>query len=326
MTIEPSPAIMRAKRFQFTLSDAYLVLGLIGVAFCVGEHLREDENWWSRPTREAVALIAVGSTCIGAGLGLWRSYVRCLEGATNFGSILWYVAVVWVAVLYVLKSPRSIELLALPITLGLACFGMWQGRRKGRDHAACLGTAALTVAGGWLLIGLAADSLSRRRGCPAYESSAIAACKTYAEAQDIYRRTDWDGDGALEYAASIRGNYSLYEKQSGFGDLTLVDRAFAESEGLPGVAEPKAGYVFKVLTAQGAGAPGGAKSYFDERGNLSLGYALVASPSHYGETGRNTFIINNQGTVYQTDLGEGTAEYYRSITAYDPGPMWVIAE
>ena len=73
----------------------------------------------------------------------------------------------------------------------------------------------------------------------ANESAAIAACKTYAEAQDIYRRTDWDSDGLLEYAQAIKGANSLYERTPGTGDLTLVDKAFANAEGLSKALDPK---------------------------------------------------------------------------------------
>ena len=122
------------------------------------------------------------------------------------------------------------------------------------------------------------------------ESAPISACKTFAEAQDIYRRTDWDGDGVLEYSQSITGANSLYEKNAGTGDVTLVDSAFAHAEGAPGVAQPKAGYVFKILKGQGPNAPGGQKSYLDEKGNMTRGYALVACPASYDGTGRCTFL------------------------------------
>lgn len=260
---------------------------------------------------------------------------------------------------------------------------------------------------------IAIPNLLRSR-MAANESAAIAACMTYAEAQDIYRRTDWDGDGILEYAQAIQGNNSLYEKDEGQGNLTLVDAAFAGAEkrstfkpvedkdlpepkkeeteafsGLlpklssddfqdretatnalqklgPGVvklldkavaeskdvevrqrcktiaegirrelskkngvqttdAAPKAGYYFKVLTGQGKNAPGGVKSYVNN-GNMTLGYALVAWPAKYDGTGRNTFIINNTGTVYQKDLGVDTEKICEAMDAYDPDQGWVVSE
>ncbi|MBI3828559.1 MAG: DUF2950 family protein [Planctomycetes bacterium] len=249
----------------------------------------------------------------------------------------------------------------------------------------------------------------------ANESAAIAACKTFAEAEDIYRRTDWDADGILEYAQTIKGDNSLYEKNAGKGDLTLVDDAFAKAEVLtvlkaledkdlpeakpeeaqafakalpklssddfqerenatadivklgPGVVKllekaaadtkdvevrqrcksiadgirkdlaqkqgatvtqanaPKAGYYFKVLKDQGPHAPGGRKSYV-VNGNMTLGYALVAWPAEYDGTGRNTFIINNTGTVYQKDMGAETQKTCETMTEYDPAEGWVVSE
>ncbi len=73
----------------------------------------------------------------------------------------------------------------------------------------------------------------------ANESAAVAACKTFAEAQDIYRRTDWDKDGILEYAQQIKGNFSLFENKAGDGDIALVDAAFAAAEGSPTQLEDK---------------------------------------------------------------------------------------
>ncbi|MCK6473878.1 MAG: DUF2950 family protein [Planctomycetes bacterium] len=181
-----------------------------------------------------------------------------------------------------------------------------------------------------VIAAIAIPNLLRSR-MVANESAAIAACKTFAEAEDIYRRTDWDGDGVLEYAQSIKGDNSLYEKNAGKGDLTLVDSAFANAEGDPGQTPPKAGYVFKVLKGQGPKAPGGRKSYVvaghgASANSMTLGYALVACPADYDGSGRNTFIINNTGTVYQKDLGPETPDIVKAMTEYDPDETWVVAE
>jgi prepilin-type N-terminal cleavage/methylation domain-containing protein len=172
-----------------------------------------------------------------------------------------------------------------------------------------------------IIAAIAIPNLLRSR-MAANESAAIAACKTFAEAQDIYRRTDWDSDGVLEYSLAISGNNSLYEKDSGSGNLTLVDAAFATAEGQPGVAQPKAGYVFTVLTGQGANAPGGTKTYVTGA-NMTLGYACSATPASYDGTGRNSFQINNTGTVYQKDQGSSVSTH---ITTYNPDTGWVVSE
>ena len=180
----------------------------------------------------------------------------------------------------------------------------------------------------------ACDALMRARmaGKPvgstreaANETAAVAACKAYATAQDIYRRTDWNKDGVLEYAQSLHGNYSLYENKAGDGDVAMIDRSFAQAEGVPGKCTPKAGYCFRVLTKQGADAPGGARNYV-ANGHMSLGYALLAVPAEYGKTGRNTFIISNMGVIYQKDLGPDTTKITTDITEYNPDRSWVISE
>jgi prepilin-type N-terminal cleavage/methylation domain-containing protein len=172
-----------------------------------------------------------------------------------------------------------------------------------------------------IIAAIAIPNLLRSR-MAANESAAIAACKTFAEAQDIYRRTDWDSDGVLEYSLAISGNNSLYEKNSGSGNLTLVDAAFATAEGQPGTAQPKAGYVFTVLTGQGANAPGGTKTYV-VGANMTLGYACGATPASYDGTGRNSFQINNTGTVYQKDQGSSVSTH---LTTYNPDTGWVVSE
>ena len=182
----------------------------------------------------------------------------------------------------------------------------------------------VVTAGVAIVAAIAIPNLLRSR-MAANEAAAFAACRTYCEAQDIYRRTDWDGDGILEYAQALKGNHSLYEKTAGAGDLTLVDAAFARAEGEPGVVPPKAGYVFKVLTGQGPKAPGGRKSYVIN-GNMTLGYALVASPASWDGTARHTFIINNTGTAYQKDLGAETAKMVKEMTEYNPDETWVVTE
>lgn len=183
---------------------------------------------------------------------------------------------------------------------------------------------------------IAIPSLLRSRTA-ANQTSAMAACKAYAEAQEIYRRTDYDSDGVLEYAQSIKGNHSLLEQTAGAGDLALVDRTFGDAEGEPSQAKPKAGYLFKILKAQGADATGGRRSYFTEHPvrpgskggspSMTLGYALIAYPAVYGSTGRDCFIINNNGVIFQADLGPDTHRLVRQMTEFNPTPgVWVPSE
>jgi hypothetical protein len=180
------------------------------------------------------------------------------------------------------------------------------------------------------------------------EFATIETCRAYALAQwDYYMQGDWDHDGVAEYAQrliSTPGKHDgLYWETTEDGTPSplgaLVAQAQAEGYGpkpaVPGAAgkggsdletpaiprAPYHGYYFKILTAQGPHAPGGKYSYLIN-GNMIAGYALVAYPSNYGNSGVMTFIINGQGRVYQKNLGENTEKLAAAMTAYDPDQTW----
>lgn len=185
---------------------------------------------------------------------------------------------------------------------------------------------SLTVAGVAIVAAIAIPNLLRSR-MAANETAAAAGCKAYAEAQEIYHRTDYDKDGVLEYAQSIGGDNSLLETKAGLKDIMMVDPAFAAAEGNPNQAIPKAGYCFKVLKMQGEKAPGGKRSYI-VGGNMTLAYALMAYPAVYDNTGRNTFLISSSGTLWQRDLGPTTHATVSEMTEFNPDSDegWVPAE
>jgi hypothetical protein len=174
------------------------------------------------------------------------------------------------------------------------------------------------------------EILARRIG--RNELAVIRICRTYVMAQQLYARTGHDGRPPALYAAAFRSDpgrqNGLYwqpdsgGKRSPLGDLI----AAAAEEGRivdgagPGPA-PFHGYFFKILTAQGAAAPGGARSYV-RNGALSGGFALVAWPAQYDVTGVMTFIVNQDGIVWERDLGSETEATARAMTAYDPDPSW----
>jgi prepilin-type N-terminal cleavage/methylation domain-containing protein len=152
-----------------------------------------------------------------------------------------------------------------------------------------------------IIAAIAIPSLLRSR-MAANETAAAASCKAFAEAEEIYHRTDYRHSGVLQYATCLKGNNSLLETSSGSGDLALIDKAFAGAEGGPTTGTPKAGYVFTVLTQQGSAATGGARDYVTGTpAYMTLGYAMCAVPGAYDGTGRDTFIINNNGTIFQKD-------------------------
>lgn len=181
---------------------------------------------------------------------------------------------------------------------------------------------AFTLAAGIFVCILLSPGPFLRSAMSANQPACPANCKAYAEAQEIYHRVDYDGDGVLEYSQSLKGDYSLLERKSGSADLALIDKTFAGAEGLPGVATPKAGYVFKVLKAQGTHAKGGQKSFIDANGNMTLGFALIGCPGAYDGTGKESYIVNQDGDVYFKDLGPDTPAIMERMTEYDPDETW----
>jgi hypothetical protein len=164
------------------------------------------------------------------------------------------------------------------------------------------------------------------------ELSAIATCRAYAVAQwEYFTQGDWDRDGVAEYAqklTSTPGQHDgLYWETADGDDPSplgkLVAAASPDSNKGPALIahEPYHGYDFKILTRQGANAPGGAYGYIIN-GNMIAGYALVAYPHEWGQTGSMTFIINQQGRVYEKNLGKDTAKTVAAMTAYNPDPSW----
>jgi hypothetical protein len=111
------------------------------------------------------------------------------------------------------------------------------------------------------------------------------------------------------------------QKESPLG--ALVAEAAAEGYGTDN-SEPRPyhGYYYRMLTEQGANAPGGATSYVDAKGRMSKGFAMVAWPARYNNSGRMTFLVGKQGIVFQKDLGEGTEAAAQKITAFDPDGSW----
>ena len=172
------------------------------------------------------------------------------------------------------------------------------------------------------------EVINRRIG--GNERNAITVLRAYLDAQRQYASRDRDGDNVLQYAqrlGSTAGKHDgLYwpadanadDEQSPFGPLV------AESEGyLKGHKEgdPYRGYYFKILTRQGKSAPGGAYNYVIN-GRMLAGFAMVAYPAQYGDSGVMTFIVSNNGKVYERDLGVKSLSAGAAMTTFDPGPGW----
>jgi len=170
------------------------------------------------------------------------------------------------------------------------------------------------------------EVVSRRIG--RNELAVIGICHTFVSAQLHYAQEGRDGKPAGRYAITFRSDpgrqNGLYwpttrgQKLSPLGELVAQAAAEGRTTGQPsGTPSPFHGYFFKILTAQGPHAAGGAKSYVVD-GDLTGGFALLAWPSQYDATGVMTFLVGRDGVVWQRDLGPETSKAAAAITAYDP--------
>jgi len=172
------------------------------------------------------------------------------------------------------------------------------------------------------------EILFRRIG--ANELDVIKVCGAIADAQRDYFGALHDGASDHQYAQRFHSTAGtqdgLYwevkegaQPQSPLGPLV----AEAASEGYQHTAQPHPfhGYFYRLLTSQGANAPGGAKSYI-VAGKMTGGFALVAYPASYRDSGVMTFIVNQDGQVYQKDLGPNTGQIAGAMVAYDPDATW----
>ena len=172
------------------------------------------------------------------------------------------------------------------------------------------------------------EILARRIGKG--ELTAIEACGAIADAQQQYFSQTHDGDKVKQYAQKFVSDEG---KQNGLYWPALEGRSpsplgqlgdFAKAAGYANAGDkpqPFNGYYFQILTKQGDKAQGGAKDYIVD-GKMTGGFAVLAYPAEYRNSGIMTFIIDKDGTVYQKDLGEKTADVAVAMTEYNPGEGW----
>jgi hypothetical protein len=174
------------------------------------------------------------------------------------------------------------------------------------------------------------EILNRRVG--RNELDTIQSLLAIVDAQREYAAADADGNGlkdyAVRFASSAGKKDGLYwetaegQPRSPLGPLVAkaVQEGYAEKV-KTGKVEPYQGYLYRMLTAQGAHASGGAFDYI-VNGRLFGGFAVIAYPAQYGNTGVKTFIVNHEGEVYEKDLGPSTLELARRIKRFDPDKTW----
>ena len=192
--------------------------------------------------------------------------------------------------------------------------------------------------GQWIFDTLAGkqEILNRRIGMD--ELGAIDVCHAYVQAQREYASQDRMGDGILAYAQYLHSDPGAHnglfwpaqadEPLSPLGPLVAAARV----EGYEHTAKmlndqlaPYHGYYFKILTCQGKHAPGGKYDYIIN-GHMIAGFALVAWPAEWCNTGVMTFIVNQQGKVYQTNFGPKTAKIASRLSAFDPDDKWTVVQ
>jgi len=181
------------------------------------------------------------------------------------------------------------------------------------------------------------EILDRRIGMD--ELAVIDVCHAYVDAQREYASEDRNHDDVLEFAEHLRSSHGkhdgLYwhaepgEDPSPLGPLISEAHELGYSHENKIMGEqpqnPYHGYYFKILTRQGPHAPAGKYSYIIN-GHMIGGFALVAWPAQWNNTGMMTFIVSQQNKVYQKDLGKNTDRIARRMTAYDPDPSWKLID
>lgn len=165
----------------------------------------------------------------------------------------------------------------------------------------------------------------RRRTIGGNELDAIEICRGYVEAQQAYSETDWSGKGTPTYAGKIISSDGKKDGLYWPGDDSPVAAGFAKAAAQgaapPGGLSPYHGYLYKILLGQGPDAQDGERDYM-VHGLMIGGFALVAWPAEYGVSGIMTLIVNQDGVVYQKDLGTQTSALAKAMTKFNPDKSW----
>jgi hypothetical protein len=203
----------------------------------------------------------------------------------------------------------------------------------GNDHWA-FPIPIVKMAEGWVLDTKAGreEVLTRRIG--RNELNTIQVCRAFVEAQREYASTDRELDGIIQYAQKLwsdpyRRNGLYWKAAEGETPSPMgPDVAQAAEKGYTKKDDkrfPYHGYYYKILKGQGKSAPGGAYQYVIN-GHMVAGFALVAWPAEYGVSGVVTFVVNQNGMVYEKDLGPKTEALAKAMTLYNPDRTWKRAQ
>ena len=221
--------------------------------------------------------------------------------------------------------------------IALAMNENWRWVSRGSKKQLVIGDEAwpfpvplMKVGSSWQFDSVAGQEeiLARRVG--RNELAVIELCGTYVDVQREYAALPHDGKKAGVYAERVQSTPGkqdgLYwaakpgEAPSPMGDL-FAEAAAGGYERAKDPSAPYQGYYFRILTAQGASAPGGVKDYI-VGDDMTGGFALLAYPAKYAFSGVMTFVVNQDGIVYEQDLGKDTAKIANQLKSYNPDKSW----
>jgi hypothetical protein len=212
------------------------------------------------------------------------------------------------------NNPATGALVGLAVIGGATAFAFVSTERRTVDRWIHLGGSLL--AAGILGLILSGALMRESRG----EIPGVALTKALMEAQEIYRRTDYDGDGTLEYAQSL-GALSMDSKGE---QICVIDSATAAADADDPAAVPKVGYLIKFLA--GRKEAGKVIEFIDADGNQTRGHACVSVPAVYGQSGTIAYMIDERGTIYQKDLGPKGLAIVRAMKYFDISTGWTLTE
>ncbi|MCY1502270.1 hypothetical protein D9M68_363660 [compost metagenome] len=174
---------------------------------------------------------------------------------------------------------------------------------------------------GWSFDTRAAGQEIRQRRIGRNELAAIQSVEAYHDAQMDYAEVDRNGDGILEYAQKFISSDGQHDglywpDEEGTEDSPLGPLFGGQTKG-----DDWHGYHFRILTAQGPSAPGGAYDYMLGKA-MSRGFALIAWPARYGDSGVMSFMISHEGEIFQKDLGRDSEKIAKAMKTFDPDSSW----
>jgi len=201
----------------------------------------------------------------------------------------------------------------------------------GADNFAFPVPLAKNTAGQWYFDSVAGAQEVRARDIGRNELLAIDACIDLANAEEAYFNIHNTGEYAQRLMSTSGNHDGLYWPSSATQAPSLLGQ-LGEFPKSPGTSRAKGaeqlvsdGYTLRILTAQGKDASGGTQNYV-VNGKMVRGFALLATPVRYGETGIMTFMMNNNGIVYERNLGPDTVKITAAITEYNPDQNWSPVE